>query len=271
MREPVVVTAKLDASEAEQALVEELVALASQHGHAVLVVPDLYHVTDDSRVWDELRALPPTVTLWAWQHPRPLRWLLARHDVAADEWRLLDLRTVETPTEAYEPPPVQPDSVGAVRRLDEPVVARWYPVIDAERCETCGHCHQFCLFGVYEHDEEGGVRVCLPDNCKAGCPACSRICPQGAIMFPLYDKDPAIAGAPGTALLLDAAGRRMYYERTGQTCPTCSQMTDEELAHVAADGACPECGRTLPQSSPVLAEIDDLIARLDGLADGGPR
>jgi len=271
MKEPVVVADKLDADEAQHELVEELVTLASQHGHDVLVVPDLYHIAEDSPLWDEVRALPVKVTLWAWQHPRPLRWLLARHGVQAAEWRILDLRTVETPSEAYEAPPVRPASVGAVRRLEEPVAARWYPVIDSERCETCGHCHQFCLFGVYEHQPGQDVRVCSPDNCKDGCPACSRICPQGAIMFPLYDKDPAIAGAPGTAMSLDAAGRRMFYERTGQTCPTCSQLSDDELAHVAADGACPECGRKLPQASPVLAEIDDLISRLDGLSDGGNR
>jgi ferredoxin len=33
------------------------------------------------------------------------------------------------------------------------------------------------------------------DNCKRGCPACSRVCPEHAIMFPDY-KTPAIAGAP---------------------------------------------------------------------------
>src|SRR5260370_29978985 len=33
------------------------------------------------------------------------------------------------------------------------------------------------------------------DNCKRGCPACSRVCPEHAIIFPDY-KTPAIAGAP---------------------------------------------------------------------------
>jgi hypothetical protein len=33
------------------------------------------------------------------------------------------------------------------------------------------------------------------DNCKKGCPACSRVCPEQAIIFPEY-KTPAIAGAP---------------------------------------------------------------------------
>lgn len=33
------------------------------------------------------------------------------------------------------------------------------------------------------------------DSCKKGCPACSRVCPEQAIIFPDY-KSPAIAGAP---------------------------------------------------------------------------
>ena len=33
------------------------------------------------------------------------------------------------------------------------------------------------------------------DNCKRGCPACSRVCPEQAIMFPDY-KSPAIAAHP---------------------------------------------------------------------------
>jgi NAD-dependent dihydropyrimidine dehydrogenase PreA subunit len=268
MREPVVVAEKFDADQAQHDLVAEIVTLAAQHGHDVLVVPDLYHIADDSPVWDELARLPEAVTLWAWQHPRPLLWLLDRHGVAAAQWRLVDLRTVETPEGAYEPPPVHPDRVGEVRCFTEPAAARWYPVIDGERCETCGHCEQFCLFGVYDRDADQQVRVTRPDQCKAGCPACSRICPQGAIMFPLYDKDDAIAGAPGTLMQLDPAGRRMYYERTGQTCPTCSQLDDAQLAHVAPQGVCPECGRKITANSPALAEIDDLIDRLDQLSTG---
>ena len=44
-----------------------------------------------------------------------------------------------------------------------------------------------------------------PDACRAGCPACSRICPEGAIMFPQHT-DPAISGdaeASLTGLKLD--------------------------------------------------------------------
>jgi NAD-dependent dihydropyrimidine dehydrogenase PreA subunit len=72
---------------------------------------------------------------------------------------------------------------------------RWYPVIDYSRCTNCLECLEFCLFGVYGVDTLERILVETQDNCKKGCPACSRVCPEQAIMFPDY-KSPAIAGAP---------------------------------------------------------------------------
>jgi Pyruvate/2-oxoacid:ferredoxin oxidoreductase delta subunit len=72
---------------------------------------------------------------------------------------------------------------------------RWYPVIDYSRCTNCMECIDFCLFGVYGVDGVDRILVENQDNCKRGCPACSRVCPEHAIMFPDY-KTPAIAGAP---------------------------------------------------------------------------
>jgi NAD-dependent dihydropyrimidine dehydrogenase PreA subunit len=72
---------------------------------------------------------------------------------------------------------------------------RWYPVIDYSRCTNCLECLEFCLFGVYGVDTLERIVVETQDNCKRGCPACSRVCPEQAIMFPDY-KSPAIAGAP---------------------------------------------------------------------------
>ena len=73
---------------------------------------------------------------------------------------------------------------------------RWYPVIDYSRCTNCMECLDFCLFGVYGVDKLDRILVENQDNCKKGCPACSRVCPEQAIMFPDY-KTPAIAGRPG--------------------------------------------------------------------------
>ncbi len=77
--------------------------------------------------------------------------------------------------------------------VEEPVAPRWYPVIDYSRCTNCLECLNFCLFGVFGLDESAGVLVEEPDACRHGCPACARVCPSGAIMFPQH-ADPAIAG-----------------------------------------------------------------------------
>jgi NAD-dependent dihydropyrimidine dehydrogenase PreA subunit len=70
----------------------------------------------------------------------------------------------------------------------------WFPLIDYSRCNTCGQCADFCLFGVYEK-HENKVVVVNPKGCKNNCPACGRICPQTAIVFPKYEHNGAIAGS----------------------------------------------------------------------------
>jgi len=70
----------------------------------------------------------------------------------------------------------------------------WYPMIDYTRCTACGQCSDFCLFGVYEK-RDNKVVVINPKGCKNNCPACGRICPQTAIVFPKYEHDGAIAGS----------------------------------------------------------------------------
>ncbi|WP_145292505.1 4Fe-4S dicluster domain-containing protein [Crateriforma conspicua] len=84
---------------------------------------------------------------------------------------------------------------GKIVEVDEPTKRRWYPVIDFDRCTNCMECIDFCLFGVYGVDGAETILVEQPDNCRKGCPACSRVCPENAIIFPQH-KAPAIAGAP---------------------------------------------------------------------------
>jgi NAD-dependent dihydropyrimidine dehydrogenase PreA subunit len=94
---------------------------------------------------------------------------------------------------AHHAPPVsaeatKTDLTGTSKR-------RWYPVIDYSRCTNCMECIDFCLFGVYGLDDHERILVEQQDNCKKGCPACSRVCPANAIIFPEH-KTPGIAGAP---------------------------------------------------------------------------
>ncbi len=68
----------------------------------------------------------------------------------------------------------------------------WYPVIDPARCTGCGTCESYCLFSVYAagpsegavEGRGGRVRVVSPLACKTGCPACARLCPESALLFP---------------------------------------------------------------------------------------
>jgi Pyruvate/2-oxoacid:ferredoxin oxidoreductase delta subunit len=66
----------------------------------------------------------------------------------------------------------------------------WFPVIDYSRCTNCMQCLSFCLFDVYGVSEENKIQVQNNDNCKTNCPACSRVCPEVAIMFPKYQAGP---------------------------------------------------------------------------------
>ena len=66
----------------------------------------------------------------------------------------------------------------------------WFPVIDYDRCTNCMQCLSFCLFGVYGVDDENTLQVQNNDSCKTNCPACSRVCPEAAIMFPKYRTGP---------------------------------------------------------------------------------
>jgi NAD-dependent dihydropyrimidine dehydrogenase PreA subunit len=62
----------------------------------------------------------------------------------------------------------------------------WFPVIDYDRCTNCMQCMSFCLFDVYGVSKAGKIQVQNQDNCKTDCPACSRVCPEVAILFPKY-------------------------------------------------------------------------------------
>jgi NAD-dependent dihydropyrimidine dehydrogenase PreA subunit len=66
----------------------------------------------------------------------------------------------------------------------------WFPVIDYTRCTNCMQCLSFCLFDVYGVSDDRKIQVQNQNNCKTDCPACSRVCPEVAIMFPKYRHGP---------------------------------------------------------------------------------
>lgn len=213
-------------------------------GCAVLSVPHLYHVGEEDPLWDRLRSLPRPLVVLSWLQPRAMQSLLARHGIATDSVTCINLSDPAPVDELTSRIATLAPDAATQETVPDPSQPRWYPVVDKSRCTDCGHCSEFCLFGVYEI-RDGKVHIVQPDRCKPGCPACSRICPHSAIMFPLYVRDLAIAGAPGQFVVVDAAARTMYEKRTGKAL---------EPAPAPA--------------KPPFTDLDDLVADLESFGKG---
>lgn len=86
------------------------------------------------------------------------------------------------------------EAVGRIRdELGLPQAGKWkpwFPVIDYDRCTNCMQCLSFCLFDVYGVSEDKKIQVQNQSKCKTDCPACSRVCPEVAILFPKYRHGP---------------------------------------------------------------------------------
>jgi MinD superfamily P-loop ATPase len=142
---------------------------------------------------------------------------------------------------------------------------RWYPVIDYSRCTNCLECLDFCLFGVYGVDSMDRILVEHQDSCKKGCPACSRVCPEQAIMFPEY-KTAAIAGAPVGAI----SGLKIDLTRLfgGEVKDALSQAVEERDRELVADGRTAvgtSVGLPKRQAEKAAGPKDDLDRLMDDL------
>lgn len=144
-------------------------------------------------------------------------------------------------------------------------VRRWYPVIDYSRCTNCMECLDFCLFGVYGVDSLERIYVDNQDSCKKGCPACSRVCPEQAIMFPDY-KSPAIAGAPVGAI----SGLKIDLTKLfggGDALVVAAQERDAELVKDGRDAVGLAVGIPKRQEGKTSGPKDDLDNLMDALDD----
>jgi NAD-dependent dihydropyrimidine dehydrogenase PreA subunit len=167
-------------------------------------------------------------------------------------------------------PPVEMKSEPTAIRIansDEEAARRWYPVIDYSRCTNCMECIDFCLFGVYGVDKAETILVEQPDNCRKGCPACSRVCPENAIIFPQH-KTPTIAGADVVAGSLKIDLSKLFgAPDTGETAEQAAvRERDEQLLLAGRDAVGTSVG--LPKRQELKAsqpkdELDNLIDALD--------
>jgi NAD-dependent dihydropyrimidine dehydrogenase PreA subunit len=195
----------------EETLAEQCAAA----GLRTLVVPDIYHIPADANAVLALRDMGEPIILLSWHWPRAAFWTLQQFGVKGERVEVIEAgpypgdgrpivcldmgdkccpgRWMDKITELLGGE--LPESAGKLDRVDEAVGERWYPVIDYSRCTGCKECLEFCLFGVFDTAEDSRVAASAPDACKPGCPACSRVCPEQAIMFPMHDSDAAIAGS----------------------------------------------------------------------------
>lgn len=158
--------------------------LAEKFNVNVLDIPLLYDFPPDHTIIERLRGLS-----------KPAYFLLPISQRSAKKL-LNDLRIPFAEVfETHETVQI-PDggiSDGQVERFDDTPSPRWYPIIDGSQCSACLECVNYCLFGVYAIGNDSRPFVDQPDACRDGCPACARVCPSQAIMFPLYE-DRVIAG-----------------------------------------------------------------------------
>lgn len=221
-------TPKPEQEKLQQAILAEL---KGWHHVSTAVVPHLYDLAPDGPALEMLRKQSGDMIVLSWLYPRASYWVLGANQVKGRLGRTSSLPEEDYEEKAGEAPPkrtiwcfdlrthaeakpyleeiarivaavVPPAQVeessgtnGHIKVVDEATRERWYPVIDYGRCENCLECLNFCLFGVFGLDAENRVVAEQPDACRAGCPACSRVCSKGAIMFPQH-RDPGIAGDP---------------------------------------------------------------------------
>jgi Pyruvate/2-oxoacid:ferredoxin oxidoreductase delta subunit len=249
----------------------------------VLVVPHIYYLRPDEEPVRRMADADGELRVASWLHPRAARWTLTFVGAACscEEPRCISMGAFDSVAEcadALADDAAAGSGKGGVEELHGSGAELWYPVLDRERCTSCGRCLDFCLFGVYSRDGRR-VQVAEPDRCKPGCPACARVCPAGAVMFPHYDADPAIAGAPGARIKDEPIDAEAFLRlrRDGpsrdQPCPVCGCACDcaRSTDGTAPPGkqVCPACGCICdaPGSCSCDSPADDLQDLIDALAE----
>jgi NAD-dependent dihydropyrimidine dehydrogenase PreA subunit len=166
-------------------------------GMDIITVPDLCGLAARRHLKLEHIAASESLTIVAC-YPRAVKWLFYSAGVTLSETvKILNMReqTIEEIKNILGKEKNQVESINDTTFPDfsdnkESEWIPWFPVIDYDRCKNCQQCASFCLFGTYETTSDGRVVVSNPHHCKTNCPACARICPEAAIMFPKLEESP---------------------------------------------------------------------------------
>jgi len=162
-------------------------------GAEFTAVPDLCRLRADRDPRLERWANAESLRIFAC-YPRTVKWLFHAAGISLPDQgvEFVNMRTAD-PEELVASllagqTPAQPQKDINLKKEGDWIP--WFPVIDYDRCVNCKQCLNFCLFGVFELNEDDKVQVSNPANCKTNCPACAKACPQTAIIFPKFGESP---------------------------------------------------------------------------------
>ena len=237
-----------DESDAEERYTEDAIGPLDVPNRLLYCV-DLKASTNPQVFLDEIRRISDETTqqtfdLMSWIQGNPKQEQLARY---------LDPASMLSGNNGNN------GSVAAAEE-DEKVRRRWYPVIDYDRCTNCMECIDFCMLGVYGVDSLDRILVEEQDSCKKGCPACSRVCPENAIVFPQH-KSPAIAGADGEVASLKIDLSKLF--GGGDDLGLAVRERDIELVRDGREAVGETVG--LKRRTARCGQRDDLDDLMDGL------
>ena len=216
-------------------------------------------------------------------YPRAVRWLFAAAGAPLDpEAEIFNLRVESAETvcagllagsdsKSTTSEPAQSATGGGAWNP-------WFPVIDFDRCTNCMQCLSFCLFGVYGVDAQSRIQVQNQDQCKTNCPACSRVCPEAAIIFPKHAAGPingdavseggretmkvdisALLGGDIYALLRQRSGPQSRFSKERDP-DTALRERQRCLAALAGDIP-PEVLMSLPSHDEIVRRAEEAKAR----------
>jgi Pyruvate/2-oxoacid:ferredoxin oxidoreductase delta subunit len=260
---------------------DALIAALRAAGRAVLAVDDLCAAiaTRDERILPLAGAENLAVVACA---PRAVTWLLATAGIgtAGQQSHLLNLRGatveglltelgVETSASTTVAPGGRPRMEPVADVPHETEWAGWFPVIDFEKCTNCRQCRNFCLFNVFGADDRGMIRIDRPANCKTNCPACARVCPQQAILFPKHRAAP-INGEPaaeGEGEPVKADLSKLTAGDVMSTLRNRNKTAAGSMAGLAELCPCVEDLRELDIPEEILAEIAPQLAARHNVND----